>query len=281
MKHTIFLIGIFIFVTCTALFAQTERSSWQRPEAESRILQLFHSPHAIVLPTAETLSQGDILFEVSHRFLPSIGNGIQAFWGVDGPANIRLALGYGVTDRFLVNLGRTNVYDNIDVQLKYKAMEWENKLAPTLLTIQAGAAVNTEINEPLENESKRWQYYGQLVFNTLIKDKFGMGLVPSYLDNSHIFCKKRQYAFAVGTYGQYYVSRFWSVLFEWTPTVTGWRQWHNSVSFGVELETGGHFFKLFFTNNGNINTSQYLAGADLDFNDPQNWRFGFLISRTL
>ncbi|MDZ7722469.1 MAG: DUF5777 family beta-barrel protein [candidate division KSB1 bacterium] len=113
------------------------------------MLQLFHSLNALVLPSAETPSRGDILFKVSHRFRPPVGDGIKAFWGLDGPANIRLALGYAITDRIFVNVGRTNVYDNADLQLRYKAWTWDNDLLPVVLTFQGGAAWNSQLDQPV------------------------------------------------------------------------------------------------------------------------------------
>ena len=49
---------------------------------------------------------------------------------------------------------------------------------------------------------------------------------------------------------------------------------------GIELETGGHFFKIFVSNNVEINYSQFLAGADKKFN-KEGVRLGFMITRLL
>ncbi len=84
----------------------------------------------------------------------------------------------------------------------------------------------------------------------------------------------------MGTYLQYYFSEFWSLMVEWNPTVYGWRDSFNSFSTGIELETGGHFFKIFVTNNVKINYSQFLAGADKKFG-KDNVRLGFMITRLL
>ena len=34
------------------------------------------------------------MYEISHRFLPPINEGYDAYWGIDGPARIRTALSY-------------------------------------------------------------------------------------------------------------------------------------------------------------------------------------------
>jgi hypothetical protein len=124
------------------------------------------------------------------------------------------------------------------------------------------------------------QYFVQIIYNTLVRDKIGIGLVPSYVHNSALNTMEVKYSFTLGTYVQYYISDMWSVMLEWNPTVTGWRDRYNSVSAGIELETGGHFFKIFITNNDLINVAQFISGADKKFSDG-DVRLGFMITRLL
>jgi len=274
-------ISIFLFMTIfsASVFAQNS-SHWKRKKRIAQELQLFHSTFSINLPTAETLQKGDFEFEISHRFVPPITEGAQVLYGLDGPVNMRIALGYALSNRIVATLGRSNVEDNVDFHLKAKALQIRNKAFPVLLSLQGGIARNAQPYRLLNDSSRKYQYYVQAVLNTLLYKKLGIGIVPAYLYNSHIYCVDTKYSFTMGNYVQYYVSPLWSVLAEWIPTVTGWRQWHNSMSFGIELETGGHFFKIFFTNNDKLNTSQYMSGADMNFGRG-DWRLGFMITRLL
>jgi hypothetical protein len=260
------------------LFAQEIR--WKRSAAVTPDLALFHSTHVINLPTGETLQRGDFEFEVSHRFIPPMNEGYDAFWGLDGPANIRLALGYAPMDQMIVTIGRTNVSDNLDLQVRYKAIQLPNDLLPSIIAINIGASWNTQVAGRSGNHSRNFQYLAQLIYNILINETIGIGLVPSYVYNSALTTREIKYSFTMGTYLQYYFSKTWSVFLEWNPTVTGWRDSFNSVSIGIELETGGHFFKVFGTNNALINLSQFLAGADKKFSDG-DVRLGFMITRLL
>jgi hypothetical protein len=114
----------------------------------------------------------------------------------------------------------------------------------------------------------------------MYQKKLAFGIVPSYLYNSHPECLDNQYSFTIGTYLQYYISDVFSVLWEYNPTVTGWRDFHNPMGFGLEIETGGHFFKVFLTNSTDLNQTQFLSGADKSFDDG-DLRFGFMITRLL
>jgi hypothetical protein len=72
----------------------------------------------------------------------------------------------------------------------------------------------------------------------------------------------------------------WSLIIEVNPTLRGWRDKYDSFAFGVEIETGGHFFKILVGNNTAINLSQFLAGAGNSFKSG-DWHLGFNISRLL
>jgi hypothetical protein len=55
---------------------------------------------------------------------------------------------------------------------------------------------------------------------------------------------------------------------------------HDSGTFGIELETGGHFFKVLLTNQARMNPTQFLGGTPFNFEADQ-WRVAFNITRLL
>lgn len=273
------LIWLIIFISFTAVNAQ--RTKWKRRIPENKLkLHLFHSTQSINLPTAETMQHGDFQFEISHRFIPTIKSGSKELWGFDGPSNIRLGLGYAITDDLVVILGRSNQDNNLDLALKQSLFQIDSKIIPITSAIVVGSAWNSDVPNINSNDIESFQFFGQFIVNTLIQKRLGIGLVPSYLYNSHLQCAETQYSFTFGTYLQYYFSDMYSAIVEWNPTVTGWRQDYNPVSFGFEIETGGHFFKIILTNSSDLNASQFLSGADKSF-DSGEWRFGFNITRLL
>ncbi len=279
MKNNLLI--IILAILTSGYSAQESKINWQRSSTTEKLdLFLFHSMQSVNLPTTETLQKNDLEFEISHRFIPTIKTGSKSLWGFDGPVNIRFSLAYGITDRTVITLGRSNLEDNYDFTVKQKLFQFRNGILPTVIGLRAGAAWNTDVPNRNSSHNRNFQYYAQLIINSMYDSKIAIGLVPSYLYNSHITCPDLQYTFTLGTYAQYYINDLWSLLIEWNPTVTGWRQYHNPVAFGFELETGGHFFKVILTNSADLNTSQFLSGADLPFNDG-NWRIGFNITRLL
>ena len=268
-----------ILLATTNVPAQTGRSQWQRSTPAQRDPQLLHSVYAVNLPTSETLQKGDFEFEISHRFLSPIAKGKQTFMGIDGPVNMRLGLSYAVSNRFLTTVARSNVTDNWDFQIKMKALQIRNESLPIVVALNGGFAYNDQVFGPIRSNSQRYQYYGQLIINGMIADKIGLGLVPAYLYNSYLYSYEMQHTVTMGSYLQYYLSPNFSLLAEYIPTVSGWRESHNTMTIALEIETGGHFFKIFVTNNAMINPSQNMMGADLEF--LKDMRLGFMITRLI
>ena len=65
---------------------------------------------------------------------------------------------------------------------------------------------------------------------------------------------------SVGVTGQLYLDHMWSLFGEWIFSQPREDQEYDSGSFGVQIGTGGHFFKLLITNQHQMNPTQTLAG---------------------
>lgn len=266
--------------------------SWKSKESLSNVkLALFHSTQTANFPTTESLEKGNWMYEISHRFTSSVNEGIDALYGFDGPARIRFAIAYGITDDLMITFGRSNNIDNYDLQIKQKILEINSPNIPSVISILGGLAINTEIPGNINRDkfdSDNMQIYLQGVINTMIFDKkIGIGIVPSYLYNSFIYSVEKQYTLTIGTYVQYYFNRTWSVWLESNSIVAGYQgrirldeteKSYNTLAVGFTIETGGHIFNVMISNNSRLNSSQYIVGADRGTNKDA-WRLGFGIIR--
>jgi hypothetical protein len=254
---------------------------WERrSEATRPPLTVFHATQAINLPTAETLRAGEWQFEIAHRFRPAVSEGSDALWGLDGPANMRLGLGFAPTDRLLVTIARSNLLDNWDLQVKLKALGFELGEIPFLVAAQGGAAWSSEVPERDSGDKGNFQYYGQLVVNARLADRLALGIVPSYVYNVLLDRIDPVDDLFWGFYGQLFITDVFSLNGELNLGENGAELVHNAGSFGIELETGGHFFKVFLTNSVRLNPTQFLVGTDFPF-EADEWRLGFSITRLL
>ncbi|MEW5925463.1 MAG: DUF5777 family beta-barrel protein [Candidatus Zixiibacteriota bacterium] len=276
------LVGLVILISSTAALADNSRANWKRDDQPIELtLQLFHANDAVNLPTAETIGKNEMEFQIMHRFYPPVSDGFDQFYGFDGPAGIRLGLAFGITDRMMITLGRSNLNDNVDLRLKYKAFNVKSDVLPTAIAFQGGIGWNTVKTITRDRtDSRNFQYYLQGIINAMPDKRIGLGLIPSYTYNSDIHSADYEYVLTLGSYVQYYVGYPLSFLVEWNPRISGDDSRFNSASFGIELETGGHFFKIILTNSTMLNPSQYLPGADYKFKSDE-WRIGFNITRLL
>jgi len=261
--------------------AQEPPRQWERRmEATEPPLTAFHATQVIALPTAETLARGEWQFEIAHRFRPAISDGSDALYGLDGPVYMRLGLGYAPLDRLLVTVARSNLNDNWDVQAKIRALANDDGPLPLLVALQGGLAWSTEVPGKEEQDGGKTQYYAQLVVNTLLADRVALGIVPSYLYNVLLDDIDPETDLYWGLYGQLFLTDVLSFNAEWNLGENRGELGHDPGALGIELETGGHFFKIFLTNSVRLNPSQYLAGTEFPF-DPDEWRLGFAITRIL
>ena len=247
---------------------------------QAQAQEVFHSVQSANLPTAETLLKGDWLFEISHRFRLPVSEGADALWGLDGGASIRLGLTYAVSDRAMLGVLRSNSEDNLEFNAKFGMYERGSETLPFKLAAMRGVAFNTEpvLVEGAEDNEVQW--YGQLLINVLVADRLAIGVVPTYLRNPRIRDSETRNAFALGLHGQVYVARSVSFLAEWILSGAQEENPNDSGTFGVELETRGHFFKIVLTNQTRLNPTQFLGGTPFDFK-PHEWRLGFNITRIL
>jgi hypothetical protein len=244
---------------------------------------VFHSMQAATLPTAEMLRKGEILFEISHRFWPAMSEGADALWGLDGPVTNRLGLAYAPADRIVIGVVRSNLDDNVELDVKARVFEAQ---LPLLVGVMGGVAFNTDTPAVPGYEDDEPQAYAQLILDVLVGGRLALGFVPTYLRNPRIADASADDAFVLGVHGTLQISVGMSVIAEWIASEA--RPDHDNAALtlkdaltaGIQLETGGHFFKLLVTNSTRLNPTQVLAGTPHRF-APDEWRFGFNLTRRL
>lgn len=273
--------------TPMAGLAQEPPVRWQRRGGPTEApITVFHSTQSANLPTAETLRRGELLFEISHRFQPPMSDGAKALWGLDGPVTNRLGLAFAVTDRVMLGVLRSNLQDNVELDGKVRLWEGGRASVPVMVGAMGGVAFNTQIPEDAGYDGNETQAYAQLIVNALVAGRLALGAVPTWLHNPRIADSTADDAFVLGLNGQLYLSSMASVFGEWVAS--GARPDYtddtltldDAVTLGLELETGGHFFKLLVTNSTRLDPTQMLPGTRYSFT-PHQWRFGFNITRLL
>lgn len=250
----------------------------------------FSGWKVINLPTDRTLTAGNWLFLIGHRFTPPVDEGYSAFFGLDGPATIYLSMGYALTDDLLVALARSNANDNVELETRYRLASESQSGAPLGVSVQ-GAVNWLTRNRP---GASRWReeafkFTGQVTFTRTVADQIGLALVPGLTFNPEERVPDEAPLVTLGLGARWKLQEKVAIVAEWTPilsrsdrTVTGANQFA-TWSAGMEITTEGHVFQLVVSNNTGLTTDQYLNGGDLDIRNVHEgaFRLGFNIFRIL
>jgi hypothetical protein len=250
----------------------------------------FKGTRLINLQTIETLKKGALDFRISHRF-GDIGSGAQNLWGLDGPATLRLGLDYSLTDRLVVGVGRTSYQKYFDGFLKYKLIQQASGgPAFSLAAIASGNVItDTDPNKAVTGVdhyqyfSSRVAYMTQVLLARKFNQKLSLQLAPTWIHfNMVTRANDKNDLVALGVSGRYKITRSLAITGEYISRVSKYtpdqKSYHNILSIGLDIETGGHVFQLFFTNASAINEVQFIPYTSSSWSN-QGFRFGFNISR--
>ncbi len=253
------------------------------PEMEW-IENTFKSTRLINGHTTETRDKGVLDFLITHRF-GRINTGIYDFFGLDN-ANIRLGLEYGITDRFDIGVGRSSYQKVYDGFLKYKLLRQSegSRKMPVTLTILGSTAVKTlrspdpDIAIPF---GQKLSYTTQVLIARKFNDRLSLQLMPSLVHRNIVdIPRDESTVLALGAGGRYKISNRIALTSEYYYRFMGTEAsgLSNSVSLGVDIETGGHVFQLLLTNSRQMIEKGFITETDGQWPDG-DIHFGFNISR--
>jgi hypothetical protein len=234
----------------------------------------FWGTRLINLPTTMTMEKRDVLIRISHRFLGPVDEGVDTFFGLDRGANALFSLGYGLTDRLGITVGRARLYQEWEFGLSWLAVEqgitaglpFSAALHAGLdwVTLEGSAALRLNLQVSLSHQLTR---------------RLSLLVVPAFSTNSNIWESDPEGTFALGLGGRWMALNDFSLVLEWVPVLAGYKDVENGWGVGVEKKIGGHVFQLFFANSYGLAASQFLLGGELRLGDF-DFRFGFNIFRT-
>lgn len=281
---------LFIFLSFVAVaqdaFAQMER---QRVVANRPVELSFPASRHIQLITTEPLAKGELYYSIMHAF-GRIENGIDDFWGLDQGANIRFSLEYGFTDRFSLFLGRSSMDKLYEMGTRYHLLRQMTRGGkPVSLSVVVTGGIMTRGSNLLEQDfefTDRLNLALSIPLSRKFSDRLSLMLSPSaaVISKTDSFLNLENTTdlswIGAGTGGRFKYSSRGSVTLQYIPamgTETG-KVSHN-FGIGLDLETGGHVFQIFFTNTRSLNDAWLLAGRTDDV-ALTNLRFGFNINRS-
>ncbi len=279
---------IFLFAFLFPLFVSAQDDLLSQLQQEDStgshpVTATFKSTRVVNGQSIETMKKNHLDFRISHRF-GRLNSGAYQLFGLDA-ATMRMGFEYGVTDRFEVGVGRSTSQKVYDFFGKYKLIQQSAGGArniPVSVTLFGGMNIAT-VNRELEFQDKL-SYVAQVLIARKFGERLSLQLSPTYLYRSMPETTgDEKIVLAVGLGGRFKLSKRVSLNGEYFLTAreknTPTAPYYDSMSFGVDIETGGHVFQLHFTNSLGMIEKQFI-GETAGTWGKGDIHYGFNISRT-
>ncbi|RYY18400.1 MAG: hypothetical protein EOO04_24075 [Chitinophagaceae bacterium] len=253
--------------------------------AREYVTGAFKSTRVIMSQSTEMLKPGVLDFRILHRF-GNVNQGISEFFGLDD-ATIRLGLDYGITKNLTVGIGRGSFHKEVDGFLKYRAIQQATGASTIPISLLFVGGI-TMIGESWSNRipkpefKHRLGYYFQAVLGRKFSDLLTLQVNPTYLHRNLVpSTEDPNNVFATGIAGRLKLSKRISLNVDYYYVFNQPESYdfHNPLSIGFDIETGGHVFQLHFTNAAGMNEKVFLTETFNDWLDG-DIQFGFNISRS-
>ena len=272
------------------LFAQEDWLNQVDSVKSGIVSATFKGTRVINFHTLEVVGKRTLDFRISHRF-GEINTGSYNFYGIDGPANIRLGLEYSYDGRLMGGIGRSSYQKQFDGFLKYRLLrQTEGKGMPVSVTLFTSIFYNTlkdpdkdnfgfDKYDPLTN---RMSFAHQIIVGRKFSSKFSVQIAPAMVHYNMVedFTDQNDMFFITAA-ARMKISKRFAVTGEYSYTLNEYtvnEDYYNSFGLGIDIETGGHVFQLHLTNSFGITENQFLPFTTSTWEDS-GMRIGFNVSR--
>lgn len=270
----LYLVPVILLLFSMQSIAQMERERANIVEP----IETFWTPTLISQATTEHLPAGNLNVTIMHSFGIATTNPIQNFFGLDNIQNVRLGLDYGITDKWTAGIGRSSLFNVVDFRSKYALIQ-ENTSGskPISLSLKADLGIVTQQNrQPFKDDLSTLT---SAIISRKINHQIRLQLSPMYAYFSSVSAENHNHLFSIGMGSQINFSQRFALMAEYYPVIGESNpNTNNAFSLGLNIQTGGHVFQLFFAS-----TRWHLEQYAMAQNRNQFWagdfRFGFNVNR--
>ncbi len=276
------------FFTAAALSATAQEddllSLLDEEETVNYTTASFKSNRVVNLHSLENTAAGVLDIKIQHRF-GFLSGGFYEFFGLD-QATIRIGGDYGITERLMIGVGRSNFEKTYDGFVKFKVLRQSTgkKVTPITLCLLGTTAIKTEKFSDPDREnffSSRLYYTGQIIIGRKISNAFSFQLSPTIVHRNLVAKSvEKNDVIALGAAARLKLGKRTSLNGEYIYVLPDQLApvYRNSVSVGFDIETGGHVFQLHFTNSTSMIEKGFIAETKGNWADG-DIHFGFNLSR--
>jgi hypothetical protein len=287
MKYFYLLIFLFSFTVSRAQNPDDPEAMLNQMSDSSKsekVIATFKSTRIVNAQSVENVAAHVLDFRIMHRF-GTLNKGLYEMFGLDN-ASMRIGFEYGVTNKLELGIGRSTVGKTYDGFAKYKIISQTTggkHPFPLTISIFESAAYKTLRIEPERDKfiAGKLTYTSQLLIGSKITKDLSLEILPTYIHRNLVEKKKENNeVFAMGLGGRYKITRSMAINLDYFITPKGQLDelYHNPLTIGIDIETGGHVFQLHVTNSTGLIEKQFITET------TNIWKnggilFGFNLSR--
>ena len=231
--------------------------------------------------SVEILSKGVLQFQIQHRF-GTLNSGFYNLYGLDN-SQIRLGFDYGIKDWMSIGIGRSSALKTIDAstKLRLKRQSKGSKEFPFTLVTNSAIYVKqyrwSETKEETFELSNQLSFAHQILIARKINRDLSVQLSPTLVHYNLVNYAEKNDRISLGFGARQKLTNRISVNAEYFMQING--KINNDVlSFGFDIETGGHIFQLHLSNSPAMIESAFIHETKGDWEQGDIY-FGFNISR--
>jgi opacity protein-like surface antigen len=237
------------------------------------------------MQSTKLAAKGEWYMVISHRF-GDLTEGFDNFFGLDN-ALTKFGGLYGVTNWLTLGASRHTYNKIYELTAKYKMANQEIDGFPVTIvgynTMDINSALGTSEYPDLQ-ATDRFAFTTQLLVSRKFSEKFSFELAPIYVHkNLYDDITEQKDLFLVGAGARYKIAKRLSINLEYAAriiTIEGFTSpYHNPLTVGLDIETGGHVFQLVVSNSQPMNDVTLFSNTSGDWNGGSIY-FGFNMYRS-
>ncbi|MGL2966778.1 DUF5777 family beta-barrel protein [Flavobacterium sp. XGLA_31] len=257
------------------------------PKEKQAVSAAFKGLQVCNMQSTKLAAKNEWYFLVSHRF-GDLKQGINNFFGLDN-ALTKIGGIYGVTDWLQLSVSRHTYNKTFETAVKYRlANQIEGGFPVTIVgynTMDINASKFDKTLYPDFKQSNRFAYSSQLLISRKFSDAFSLEIAPVYIHKNLYDLEPgtdRKDQFVVGMGGRYKLSKRISFNLEYAARVNAMEHeyYHNPLTAGFDIETGGHVFQLVFSSAQSMNDVAYFTNGTGRWDAGGSLYFGFNMYRS-
>jgi len=244
------------------------------------ISYLFKGTKVVNGQSVELPSKGVLQFTIQHRF-GTLNSGFYNLYGLDN-SQVRLGFDYGIKDYLSVGIGRSSAIKKIDMNSKFRIKRQIKEGFP--FTIVMNSAIYIKQWQSADAQLEAFLLTNQLSFTNqlLVARKINRDLTiqfsPTMVHYNLVEKSVETYdKYSIGVGGRYKITKRLSLNSEYFYQLTDKKN-NNALSFGFDIETGGHVFQLHLSNSSAMIAPEFITKTNGNWLDGDIY-FGFNISR--